>query len=83
MTLSDYKPGEFFDELITASGRPQAAARALWKYLKSLDKEELEERKAVCEVRALATGITFQVYFEDTGVDRAMPFDLIPSVILE
>ena len=81
MDFRDYLPGSFHDELITASGRPRAAARALWKYLKSLDRDELDERKAACEVAALVAGITFRVYFEDTGIDRAMPFDLIPRVI--
>ncbi|MEE4330385.1 MAG: circularly permuted type 2 ATP-grasp protein, partial [Wenzhouxiangella sp.] len=39
------------------------------------------ERKAACELASMVAGITFRVYFEDTGVDRAMPFDLIPRVI--
>src|SRR6056297_3938092 len=81
MDLNDYKVSEFYDELVTPSGRPRAASRALWKYLKSLDAEEISERKLACEVAALVAGITFRVYFEDTGVDRAMPFDLIPRVI--
>jgi len=81
MDFNDYRSGAFHDELITASGRPRAAARVLWKYLKSLDRDELDERKAACEVAALVAGITFRVYFEDTGIDRAMPFDLIPRVI--
>src|SRR6056297_408590 len=37
--------------------------------------------RAACDLAALVAGITFRVYFEDTGVDRAMPFDLIPRVI--
>ncbi|MDT8449857.1 MAG: circularly permuted type 2 ATP-grasp protein [Wenzhouxiangellaceae bacterium] len=81
MDLSDYRAGDFHDELITPAGRPRAAARAVWKYLRNLDPDELAERKAACEVAALVAGITFRVYFEDTGVDRAMPFDLIPRVI--
>jgi len=81
MDLSDYRAGDFHDELITPAGRPRAAARPVWKYLRNLDPAELSERKAACEVAALVAGITFRVYFEDTGVDRAMPFDLIPRVI--
>ncbi|MDX1625295.1 MAG: circularly permuted type 2 ATP-grasp protein, partial [Wenzhouxiangellaceae bacterium] len=81
MDLSDYRVEDFYDELVGPSGRPRAAARAVWKYLKGLDADELKDRKAACEVAALVAGITFRVYFEDTGVDRAMPFDLIPRVI--
>jgi uncharacterized circularly permuted ATP-grasp superfamily protein len=81
MDLNNYKVEDFYDELIGPGGRPRAASRALWKYLKSLDHDELVERKAACELAAMVAGITFRVYFEDTGVDRAMPFDLIPRVI--
>jgi uncharacterized circularly permuted ATP-grasp superfamily protein len=81
MDLNNYSSNGFHDELIGGGGRPRAAARAVWKYLKSLDPDELDERKAACELAAMVAGITFRVYFEDTGVDRAMPFDLIPRVI--
>jgi uncharacterized circularly permuted ATP-grasp superfamily protein len=81
MDLNNYKVEDFYDELIGPGGRPRAASRALWKYLKSLDHDELVERKAACELAAMVAGITFRVYSEDTGVDRAMPFDLIPRVI--
>jgi len=81
MHLDDYEPKEFYDELIGKGGRPRVASRAVWKYLKGLDKNELSERRGACDLAALVAGITFRVYFEDTGVDRAMPFDLIPRVI--
>jgi len=81
MDLNNYTSDGFYDELIGAGGRPRAASRAVWKYLKSLDADELNERKAACDLAAMVAGITFRVYFEDTGVDRAMPFDLIPRVI--
>ncbi|MGK7294949.1 MAG: circularly permuted type 2 ATP-grasp protein [Candidatus Wenzhouxiangella sp. M2_3B_020] len=81
MDFSDYRVENFYDELITPAGRPRVAARSVWKYLKALDREEINERKTACEIAALVAGITFRVYFEDTGVDRAMPFDLIPRVI--
>ncbi len=81
MDLNNYSSNDFHDELIGPGGRPRAAARAIWKYLKSLDADEISERKAACELAAMVAGITFRVYFEDTGIDRAMPFDLIPRVI--
>ena len=81
MDFSDYRVENFYDELITPAGRPRVAARSVWKYLKALERDEINERKAACEIAALVAGITFRVYFEDTGVDRAMPFDLIPRVI--
>ncbi len=81
MNIDDYLPGDFHDELIGPDGQPRAAAEAIWKYLGSLDAAELSECRSAAELAALIAGITFRVYFEDTGVDRAMPFDLIPRVI--
>ncbi len=72
---------DFHDELIGPGGRPRQAARTLWKYLKNLDRDELDERRAACEVAALVAGITFRVYHDEVGIDRAMPFDLIPRII--
>ena len=41
MDLKNYRVEGFFDELTGPSGRPRVASRALWKYLRSLDAEEL------------------------------------------
>ena len=81
MNLTNYISEGFYDELMGSGGRPRAAARAVWKYLKNLGADELAERKAACELASMVAGITFRVYFEETGVDRAMPFDLIPRVL--
>ncbi len=76
----DYS-SDFHDELIGTGGRPRAVARSLWKYLKGLGHDEIRERQQACEVAALVAGITFRVYHDEGGIDRAMPFDLIPRTI--
>jgi uncharacterized circularly permuted ATP-grasp superfamily protein len=83
MELHTYRVDGFFDELTGPSGRPRASSRALWKYLKGLDDDELADRRTACEIASLTAGITFRVYVDDAdgGVDRAMPFDLIPRII--
>ncbi len=77
----DYNPGEFYDELITAGGRPRKPARELVKYLKSLSPEELQERKASADLAIKTMGVTFTVYSEGENIDREWPFDIIPRVI--
>ena len=77
----DYKVDGMHDELIAASGRPRTAARSICKYLSSLDDDELQERSHAAEVAMHVMGITFTVYNEGTGIDRAWPFDIIPRVI--
>lgn len=78
---SNYKSGEFYDELITPAGRPRKAAQQLAKYLRSLKNEELQERKASAELAIKTMGITFTVYSEGENIDREWPFDIIPRII--
>jgi uncharacterized circularly permuted ATP-grasp superfamily protein len=78
---SDYKTGEFFDELIDGAGQPRPAARALCEYLSRLGPEELEARRSAVDAAIMAMGITFTVYSDAGNIDRAWPFDVIPRVM--
>lgn len=70
-----------WDELVDAHGSPRPAAAALVERLQSLDIAELQERQSLAEVDILALGITFTVYHDGQGTDRAWPMDIIPRVI--
>ena len=77
-----YNNGAGYDELIEAPGRPRAPARPLCRYLGSLTRSEIEERKSAAELAIMTMGITFTVYTEEGGsIDRAWPFDIIPRII--
>jgi uncharacterized circularly permuted ATP-grasp superfamily protein len=70
-----------WDELLDASGDPRPAAAALVRRLQSLGAAELAHRQTLAELEILAMGITFTVYDDGRGIDRAWPFDVIPRVI--
>ena len=70
-----------WDELVDAHGNPRPAAAALVERLRSLDIEELQQRQGLAEVDILALGITFTVYHDGQGTDRAWPMDIVPRVI--
>ena len=78
---TEYRPGEFYDELFAAPGRARPAAKPLVSYLASLGKVELAERQADAERAIAEMGITFTVYTEGQNIDRAWPFDVIPRTI--
>lgn len=78
---NDYPPKRFYDELIGSDGTPRPAARALCDQLAALSDEEIKERKDAAELSIQLMGITFTVYGENSSVDRAWPFDLIPRII--
>jgi uncharacterized circularly permuted ATP-grasp superfamily protein len=70
-----------WDELVAADGTPRPAAAALLAQLEALEHSELQERQTLAEVDILTMGITFTVYSDGKGIDRAWPFDIIPRVI--
>lgn len=80
MLFSDYR-SDTFDELIDVDGHPRDAAASLVKHLERMGIEELEARQQAANLGIEAAGITFTVYTEGTGIDRAWPFDIVPRVI--
>lgn len=70
-----------WDELVEPDGSPRPAARAFVERLRSMPVGELRARQAAAELDILTMGITFTVYSDGRGIDRAWPFDLIPRVI--
>jgi len=70
-----------WDELVDADNRPRPAARELHALLAALGTGELRLRQDLAALDILTTGITFTVYNDGRGIDRAWPFDIIPRVI--
>jgi uncharacterized circularly permuted ATP-grasp superfamily protein len=74
-------PSAPWDELRDADGQPRPAAHELLAVIDQLGLEELRARQAAATADILTLGITFTVYSETGGIDRAWPFDVIPRVI--
>ncbi|MEM6581202.1 MAG: circularly permuted type 2 ATP-grasp protein [Pseudomonadota bacterium] len=73
--------GDFFDELITRTGRPRVVASTAVKMLRSLTPDEMTVRRGAAELAIREMGISFTVYSEGKNIDRAWPFDIIPRII--
>ncbi|MEM8561254.1 MAG: circularly permuted type 2 ATP-grasp protein, partial [Pseudomonadota bacterium] len=73
--------GDFFDELITRTGRPRVVASTAVKMLRSLTPDEMTVRRSAAELAIREMGISFTVYSEGKNIDRAWPFDIIPRII--
>src|ERR687895_144508 len=78
---NSYNIGAGYDELIQSQGLPRSAAEPLCRYLSSLGRSELQERKNAADLAILTMGITFTVYTEGGSIDRTWPFDIIPRII--
>jgi len=76
-----YHHDDFYDEIISSSGRPQPGASTLTKYLASMKPEELKQRKDSVADAIKTMGISFTVYSDAGNIDREWPFDIIPRII--
>ena len=70
-----------YDELLDESGAPRPAARALVERLESLGPGELLQRQEAAGLGIEVAGVSFTVYSEGLGIDRAWPFDIVPRVL--
>lgn len=78
---ADYDTGEFYDEMFAAGGVPRPRCQALYKRLDQLSTEELVRRQQAADRSMIRLGITFNVYGEDEGTERIIPFDIIPRIM--
>src|ERR1700735_5202581 len=81
MNFCDYELDGFFDEMFGENGQPRAAARPLARNMESLPAGELESRQVAADRALIQAGITFNVYGESAGVDKTLPFDLVPRIV--
>ena len=70
-----------WDEMLDHDGEPRQGAGALVEHLRGLGLSELQARQDAADLDILGMGITFTVYSDGRGIDRAWPFDVIPRVI--
>ncbi|HZM01482.1 MAG TPA: circularly permuted type 2 ATP-grasp protein, partial [Candidatus Saccharimonadales bacterium] len=81
MNLSDYQIGDFFDEMFTDDGQPRPAVRPLVRKIESLSHGELASRQSAADRALVKAGITFNVYGEGAGLEKILPFDLVPRMV--
>jgi len=80
-TFTTYDPGDFYDELIDADGKPRPGAQLLVDKIESLPPGDLTMRQKAAETLLLKMGITFNVYGRDEGTEKIFPFDIIPRIV--
>src|SRR5215208_7110250 len=76
-----YDPGEFWDEMFTAPDRVREFYEPLAAALSTLSTTEVERRQRAADLSFQARGITFAVNQGPEGVEKIMPFDLVPRII--
>jgi len=82
MTMAELRAhAGMWDELIDEQGNPRPAAAKLVAQLQQIGTAELQQRQDLAELDIVGMGITFTVYSDGRGTDRAWPFDIVPRII--
>jgi len=72
---------KFFDEMHTASGEVRAPYDTYAGWLHSTEIDDLVRSHDQADLIFRRVGITFNVYGADGGVERLIPFDVVPRII--
>ncbi len=79
--VPDYDPGPFWDEMFEAPGVVRPHYATLARRLATLRSADVARRQRAAELSFTVRGITFAVNQGAEGVEKIMPFDLIPRLI--
>jgi uncharacterized circularly permuted ATP-grasp superfamily protein len=79
--FGSYETGDCYDETFDASGNAREHTALLVQRLAKMTHRELRDRQAAAERALLTRGITFNVYGSNAGVEKIMPFDILPRVV--
>ena len=78
---SIYEVGDYYDEMFRGDGRPRISCEPLNNTINSISPEDLRRRQLAADRSMIQMGITFNVYGDDQGNERVIPFDIVPRVV--
>ena len=81
MRFDNYDTNGFYDELFLADGGPRPEFQHLVERINSLPPGGFESRQQAAERNLMRMGITFNVYGDNRGQERILPFDLVPRLV--
>lgn len=82
MSLFDnYQTDGFYDEMFAADGKPRPHYRKLLQRLQQMSLDDYKRRCQLADLIFINQGITFAVYGDERGVEKPIPFDLMPRIV--
>jgi uncharacterized circularly permuted ATP-grasp superfamily protein len=70
-----------YDEMLDANGVPRPHCREYWRWLEAQSHELLAQKRSEADALFHRVGITFAVYGETSGMERLIPFDIVPRIV--
>ncbi len=82
-TAIPYEVEDFYDEMFCEAGQPRPPCRSLYERMQKLRSGELLRRQLAADRSMVRLGITFNVYGDEEGTERIIPFDIVPRIIAD
>lgn len=71
----------FYDEMLLNDGHYRGHYREYWQWFQQADQQAIARKREEAELLFHRLGITFNVYGDDGGAERLIPFDSVPRII--
>src|SRR5438874_249942 len=79
--FDSYEVNGVFDEMFAERGQARPHYAAVSRRLAKMNPASLDRRRRMADVSFRNQGITFTVYGDARGVEKTLPFDLVPRII--
>ena len=70
-----------YDEMCFEDGCCRDHYKTYWNWLNKTDEKSIQQKQEEANLLFHRVGITFNVYGDDDGAERLIPFDNIPRII--
>ncbi|MBZ2187465.1 circularly permuted type 2 ATP-grasp protein [Alcanivorax sp. JB21] len=81
MIKASSPPAGGYDEMFASGDKVRDHYAAYWRWLEGVSMDTVERKRKEADLLFHRVGITFNVYGEDEGTERLIPFDSVPRVI--
>jgi uncharacterized circularly permuted ATP-grasp superfamily protein len=80
-SFEDYQTDGFYDEMFDEAGVPRRECQPLFDRIRSISPDDLIRRQRAADRSMVQLGITFNVYGDRQGLERIIPFDIVPRIV--
>ncbi len=81
ISFTEYQSDGFYDEMFDGAGNPRPDCHPLYQNIRSISSDDLIRRQRAADRSMVQLGITFNVYGDRQGLERIIPFDILPRIV--
>lgn len=79
--FSAYQTDGFYDEMFDGAGKARPDCKSLHQRIRGMSPDDLIRRQRAADRSMVQLGITFNVYGDQQGRERIIPFDIVPRIV--